>query len=84
MTFAILSFLSFRTTNSVQLFCCRLILLSSNHAIGSAWERDPATGEYYLHLFASKQPDLNWDNPVVLRRGCDGFHVCTFSLPLLS
>ncbi|KAG2338836.1 glycoside hydrolase family 13 protein [Suillus weaverae] len=32
---------------------------------GSAWERDRATGEYYLHLFVSKQPDLNWDNPVV-------------------
>ena len=30
---------------------------------GSAWKQDPATGEYYLHLFAEKQPDLNWDNP---------------------
>ncbi len=30
---------------------------------GSAWQLDPATGEYYLHLFAVKQPDLNWDNP---------------------
>jgi oligo-1,6-glucosidase len=32
---------------------------------GSAWELDPATDEYYLHLFAEKQPDLNWDNPKV-------------------
>lgn len=34
---------------------------------GPAWELDPATGEYYLHLFAKKQPDLNWDNPRVRR-----------------
>ena len=26
---------------------------------------DPATGEYYLHLFSRKQPDLNWENPEV-------------------
>ena len=32
---------------------------------GSAWKLDPTTGEYYLHLFAEKQPDLNWDNPKV-------------------
>ena len=32
---------------------------------GSAWKFDPATDEYYLHLFAEKQPDLNWDNPKV-------------------
>ena len=30
---------------------------------GSAWKLDPRTNEYYLHLFAEKQPDLNWDNP---------------------
>ena len=30
---------------------------------GSAWELDEATGEYYLHLFSRKQPDLNWENP---------------------
>ena len=30
---------------------------------GSAWELDAATGEYYLHLFSRKQPDLNWENP---------------------
>ena len=32
---------------------------------GSAWTRDDATGDWYLHLFARKQPDLNWDNPEV-------------------
>ncbi|HEL1218792.1 TPA: alpha-glucosidase [Streptococcus equi subsp. zooepidemicus] len=29
---------------------------------GSAWEYDEATGQYYLHLFSKKQPDLNWEN----------------------
>ena len=53
---------------------------------GSAWTLDPATGEYYLHLFAEKQPDLNWDNPKVrhevydlmrfwLDKGVDGFRM---------
>ncbi len=53
---------------------------------GSAWELDPATGEYYLHLFSRKQPDLNWENPAVraavhammrwwLDRGVDGFRM---------
>ncbi|AIQ11955.1 hypothetical protein PDUR_08425 [Paenibacillus durus] len=28
---------------------------------GSAWEWDEQTGEYYLHLFSKKQPDLNWE-----------------------
>ncbi|HSX28919.1 MAG TPA: alpha-amylase family glycosyl hydrolase [Candidatus Saccharimonadales bacterium] len=32
---------------------------------GSAWELDPQTGQYYLHSFLSKQPDLNWANPEV-------------------
>ena len=32
---------------------------------GSAWTLDPKTDEYYLHYFAAKQPDLNWDNPKV-------------------
>ena len=32
---------------------------------GSAWQYDEATGEYYLHLFTTKQPDLNWENPRV-------------------
>ena len=53
---------------------------------GSAWQLDPATNEYYLHLFAVKQPDLNWDNPKVrhevydlmkfwLDKGVDGFRM---------
>ena len=53
---------------------------------GSAWEWDEATGQYYLHLFEPKQPDLNWRNPEVreamydvLRfwfdRGVDGFRI---------
>ncbi|HEL0558759.1 glucan 1,6-alpha-glucosidase DexB [Streptococcus equi subsp. zooepidemicus Sz105] len=29
---------------------------------GSAWEYDEAAGQYYLHLFSKKQPDLNWEN----------------------
>jgi alpha-glucosidase len=52
---------------------------------GSAWERVP-DGQWYLHLFAREQPDLNWDNREVrddflttLRfwadRGVDGFRV---------
>jgi oligo-1,6-glucosidase len=32
---------------------------------GSAWQFDPKTNEYYLHYFAVKQPDLNWDSPKV-------------------
>lgn len=52
----------------------------------SAWKLDPATNEYYLHYFAQKQPDLNWDNPKVrdevyglmkfwLDKGVDGFRM---------
>lgn len=33
--------------------------------LGSAWQLDETTGEYYLHLFSKKQPDLNWENPKV-------------------
>ncbi len=51
---------------------------------GSAWEYDEMRGQYYLHLFAKKQPDLNMDNPKVreevknilrfwLEMGVDGF-----------
>lgn len=32
---------------------------------GSSWEYDEVTGQYYLHLFTKKQPDLNWENPNV-------------------
>lgn len=53
---------------------------------GSAWQFDPTSGQYYLHLFAREQPDLNWENPRVrdavyemmnwwLDRGVDGFRV---------
>jgi oligo-1,6-glucosidase len=53
---------------------------------GPAWTFDEATGEYYLHLFSRKQPDLNWENPEVreavysmmrwwLDRGVDGFRM---------
>lgn len=58
---------------------------------GSAWEFDQATGQYYLHIFSKKQPDLNWDNPAVrsdifdmmrwwLDRGVDGFRMDVISL----
>lgn len=29
---------------------------------GSAWKLDEKSGQYYLHLFSKKQPDLNWEN----------------------
>ncbi|TQL01185.1 alpha-glucosidase [Cellulomonas sp. SLBN-39] len=58
---------------------------------GPAWELDEATGEYYLHLFSRKQPDLNWENPQVreavhammrwwLDRGVDGFRMDVINL----
>lgn len=34
---------------------------------GSAWEWHEPTGQYFLHLFDRKQPDLNWDNPALRR-----------------
>jgi alpha-glucosidase len=54
-------------------------------AAGSAWQRVP-DGQWYLHLFAPEQPDLNWANPQVtaefdrifrfwLDRGVDGFRI---------
>jgi oligo-1,6-glucosidase len=53
---------------------------------GPAWELDAPSGEYYLHLFARSQPDLNWENREVrqavyammrrwLDRGVDGFRM---------
>lgn len=36
---------------------------------GSAWEYCPERGEYFLHQFSKKQPDLNWENPAVRRAG---------------
>lgn len=38
---------------------------------GSAWEFDDKTGEYYLHVFSRKQPDLNWENPKVRKEVID-------------
>ncbi len=32
---------------------------------GSAWEYDEVAGQYYLHSYAIRQPDLNWENPKV-------------------
>lgn len=32
---------------------------------GSAWQFDKESGQYYLHLFSKKQPDLNWENQKV-------------------
>jgi alpha-glucosidase len=57
-----------------------------SHFGGPAWRLDAATGQYYLHLFDPKQPDLNWRNPAVrtaihdamrfwFRRGVDGFRI---------
>ncbi|HPJ02724.1 MAG TPA: alpha-amylase family glycosyl hydrolase, partial [Candidatus Limiplasma sp.] len=34
--------------------------------MGPAWTWDEKRGEYYLHLFDKKQPDLNWHNPRVM------------------
>ena len=53
---------------------------------GSAWTWDEGSGEFYLHLFSPKQPDLNWENEDVRRavyemmgrwldRGVDGFRM---------
>ncbi len=33
--------------------------------VGSAWTYVPEVGEWYLHLYGEKQPDLNWHNPKV-------------------
>lgn len=58
---------------------------------GSTWEYVPEVDQYYLHLFAKEQPDLNWDNPVVrqevydilrfwLNKGIDGFRMDVITL----
>ncbi|MCX9157835.1 alpha-glucosidase [Niveibacterium sp. 24ML] len=58
---------------------------------GPAWELDEASGEYYLHLFTRKQPDLNWANPqfrdalfAMMQRwvalGIDGFRMDVINL----
>ncbi|MBI5028219.1 MAG: alpha-glucosidase [Actinobacteria bacterium] len=58
---------------------------------GPGWQYDPASHQYYLHLFAASQPDLNWENPAVRReihqmmrwwvdRGVDGFRMDVINL----
>ena len=58
---------------------------------GSAWQYDEERGMYYLHLFSKKQPDLNWDNPMVRQdvfdmmtwwceKGIDGFRMDVISM----
>ena len=57
-----------------------------SHFSGPTWTWDERTGQYYLHIFSRKQPDLNWENPEVrqavyammrwwLDRGVDGFRM---------
>jgi alpha-glucosidase len=57
---------------------------------GNAWQYDPATRQYYYHMFLKEQPDLNWRNPQVrkaildvcrfwLERGVDGFRLDVFN-----
>jgi oligo-1,6-glucosidase len=58
---------------------------------GSAWEFDKLSSQYYLHYFVKKQPDLNWENPVLRReiyktmrfwldKGVNGFRMDVISL----
>lgn len=58
---------------------------------GPAWTLDPATGQYYLHQFSRRQPDLNWENPELraaiyqmmnwwLDRGIAGFRMDVINL----
>lgn len=53
---------------------------------GSAWKLDEQTGQYFLHVFSTRQPDLNWENSVVrkelfkivnwwLDKGIDGYRI---------
>jgi len=60
---------------------------------GSAWEYDKTTDQYYLHYFAKKQPDLNWENEDLrkevyqimkfwLDKGVSGFRMDV--IPLIS
>lgn len=57
---------------------------------GSAWKYDDITGQYYLHIFSERQPDLNWENEEVRRelydtvnwwldKGIDGFRIDAIS-----
>ncbi len=58
---------------------------------GSAWQYDETTGQYYLHCFSKKQPDLNWENKTVrdnvfnmmdwwCEKGIDGFRMDVISM----
>ena len=58
---------------------------------GSAWEYVESVGQFYLHSFSCKQPDLNWDNPKVREevfkmmtwwcdKGIDGFRMDVISM----
>lgn len=58
---------------------------------GSTWEKVQGSEDYYLHLFAKGQPDLNWENPKVreevkdilrfwLDKGVDGFRCDVITL----
>ncbi len=58
---------------------------------GSAWEYVESVGQFYLHSFSKKQPDLNWDNPKVrdevfkmmtwwCDKGIDGFRMDVISM----
>jgi glycosidase len=53
---------------------------------GSAWKKIPGRDEFYLHIFAKEQSDLNWENPAMRKslykminawidRGVDGFRI---------
>ncbi|MDN7227572.1 alpha-glucosidase [Planococcus sp. N064] len=57
---------------------------------GPAWTFDETTRQYYLHLYAEKQPDVNWENPELRRalydmttwwldKGVDGFRLDAIS-----
>ncbi len=58
---------------------------------GPGWAYDESSGEYFLHLFSRRQPDLNWENPAVraavyemmrwwVARGVDGFRMDVINL----
>jgi len=57
---------------------------------GSAWQYDKTSDQYYMHLFSTKQPDLNWENKEMrqevykmirwwMDKGIDGFRVDAIS-----
>jgi glycosidase len=63
----------------------------SSYFSGGAWTYDESTDEYYLHLFASEQPDLNWECDAMreaiydtmrywLEKGVDGFRMDVINL----